>query len=136
MPGRMRIKIEAACDNVALLDSLRQVLARCAGIDAMVDESHSDSLVALLRSPIEPRWRRALHPAAAGASKRSANAELVAKPEAEVEFLARRSESAHAVVDFFKQFDRRSCTATVHRVAEARMISRRDRVPRSATTCL
>ncbi len=112
VPGRLRIKIKAAHDNVALLESLEQVFAGVPGIDAVIVKPHSSSLVLhydpRLEAEMEARFSAYSNGQVQMKRERPGDEveELAAKLEAEAEFLAGRSEWAHAAVEFFKQFDR------------------------------
>jgi hypothetical protein len=112
VPGRMRIKIAAARGNVALLESLRQVFAGVPGINAVVVKPDSGSLVLhydpRLETEMEQRFANYHNGHVEVKRERPGDEvdEWASRIEAEAEFLAGRSEWAHAAVEFFKQFDR------------------------------
>jgi hypothetical protein len=113
VPGRLRIKIKAARDNMPLLESLRHVFAGVPGIDGVVLKPSSGSVVLHydpeLEREMEARFAtyRAAAPAEAPHARPGDEVEALAEQiEAEAEYLAGRSEWAHAVVEFFKESDR------------------------------
>jgi hypothetical protein len=118
VPGRMRIKIMAARDNLPLLESLRKVFADVPGIDAIVLKPHSGSLVLhydpALESEMEARFAKYRDARLEVSRARPGDevAALASRVEAEAEFLAGRSEWAHAVVEFFKDWDHEVRAAT------------------------
>jgi hypothetical protein len=118
VPGRLRIKIKAARDNLPLLESLRNVFADVPGIDTVVLKPNSGSLVLhydpALESEMEARFANYRSARVEVSRERPGDevAALAAKVEAEAEFLAGRSEWAHAVVEFFKDWDREVRAAT------------------------
>jgi hypothetical protein len=118
VPGRLRVKIEAAHDNPALLESLKQVFTGVPGIDAVITKPNSGSLVLHYdpRLEAEMEARFASHGSGHLDVRRERPGdeidELASQLEAEAEFLASRSQWAHAAVEFFKQFDRQIRAAT------------------------
>jgi hypothetical protein len=118
VPGRLRVKIEAAHNNPALLESLKQALGGVPGIDAVVVKRESGSLVLhydpRLEAEIEARF--ASHSSAHVEVMRERPGDkidkLASQLEAEAEFLAGRSQWTHTAVEFFKQFDRQIRAAT------------------------
>jgi len=118
LPGRLRVKIEAACDNPALLEDLKQVLDGVPGIDAIVVKPDSGSLVLQyaphLEAEIEARFARPSSGDVEVSRDRPGDEldQLVSKVEADAEFLADRSQWTHAAVEFFKQFDLQIRAAT------------------------
>jgi len=118
VPGRLRLKIEAAHDNPALLESLKQVFAGVPGIDAIVVKPDSGSLVLQydprLETEIEARFasHSSEHVEVSRDRPGDEIGRLASKLEAEAEFLAGRSQWTHAAVEFFKQFDLQIRAAT------------------------
>ena len=118
VPGRLRVKIEAGRDNPALLESLKQIFAAVPGINAVIAKPDSGSLVLhydpSLEAEIEARF--ASHSSeyvdVSGDRPGDEIDKMASKLEAEAEFLATRSQWTHAVVEFFKQFDRQIRAAT------------------------
>jgi hypothetical protein len=118
VPGRLRVKIMAARDNPALLESLKQIFVGVPGIDAVVVKPQSGSIVLhydlRLEGEMEQRFARYGHGHVELTRERPGDEidELATQLEAEAEFLAGRSEWAHAAVEFFRQFDRQVRVAT------------------------
>jgi Heavy metal associated domain 2 len=116
VPGRLRVKIDAA--NPALLESVKQAFAGVPGIDAIIVKPDSGSLVLhydpRLEAEIEARFATHSrgHVEVGGERPGDEIEALARKLEAEAEFLAGRSQWAHAAVEFFKQFDRQIRAAT------------------------
>ena len=121
MPGRIRIKIPAARDNPELLEQIRQVFAGMPGLQRTRVKPEAGSIVlrydptdeAAFEGQLMQHWQRvvALMPQPPKKPRRRHGRpgdefdEVTRKIEAEAEFLAGRSQTARAVVDFFKQTD-------------------------------
>jgi len=111
--GRLRIKIPSANGNPALLDQVKkQLFGGIPGVERVTTKPHSGSLVLnydpRLEEAMEARFRDYQR------GRASLQRELVgdeigalaSRIEAEGEYLARNSDWAKAIVDFFKQLDR------------------------------
>jgi len=118
VPGRLRLKIEAARDNPALLDSLKEVFADVPAIDAVVVKPASASLVLhydpRLEAQMEARFASHISGQLDVGRDRPGDEidRLATQVEAEAEFLAGHSQWTHAAVDFFKHFDQQIRAAT------------------------
>jgi hypothetical protein len=117
VPGRLRVKIDAAHENPALLESVKQAFAGVPGIDAIIVKPDSGSLVLhydpRLEAEIEARFATRSSGHEVGGERPGDEIEALArKLEAEAEFLAGRSQWAQEAVEFFKQFDRQIRNAT------------------------
>ena len=127
MPGRVRIKIPAARGNPELLEQIRKVFAEIPGLERTRIKPEAGSIVlrydpkdeATFEGHLIQRWQH-LAPLMPARPKRPRHRELpgdefdvvTRKVEAEAEFLARRSQAARVVVDFFKEADHYIKTAT------------------------
>ena len=104
---RLRFKIEAARENPALLDSLKEVFADVPAIGALVAKPDCGSLLLQYdpRLEAETEARFASHSSEHVEVSRdhpgNAIDRLASKLEAEAEFLAGRSRRTHAAVAFF-----------------------------------
>jgi hypothetical protein len=118
VPGRLRLKVEGARDNPALLDGLKEVFAGVPGIDAVVVKPDSASLVLhydpRLEAEIEARFARHNSGQVDPGRERLGDEidRLATQVAAEAEFLAGHSQWTHAAVDFCKGFDRQIRAAT------------------------
>src|SRR5215813_9625208 len=111
VPGRVRMKFPGAKGNPELLQQIAQTFAAIPGIEDITVNPTTGSLVMHYDTDQHDEFHDHFHRHHGG---RASNYrpptteidELTRKIEAEAEFLARNSESARAVVDFFKKVDR------------------------------
>ncbi len=124
VPGRVRMKIPAGKGNPELLKQISDVFAVIPGIEGIVVNPTTGSVVLNYDADRHDEFHDALkeqHDAhnamhgAANGSMHGADTELdklTNSIEAEAEFLAQHSHSARAVVDFVKMLDREVKRAT------------------------
>jgi hypothetical protein len=118
MPGRLRIRIPAARDNAALLESLKQVFVAVWGIDSVTVKLPSGSLVLhynpRLEAEMEARFASYQNECIEMKRNRPGGEvkALAAKLGAGTESLAGHSAWARAVFGGFIQFDRQIRVAT------------------------
>ncbi|MBV8654373.1 MAG: hypothetical protein JO255_23130 [Alphaproteobacteria bacterium] len=127
MPGRIRIKIPAARDNPELLEQIRQMFAGIEGLERTRVKPEAGSIVVrydpndngAFEARLMQQWKDVLPllprpPARPKKRELPGNefAVVTKQIEAEAQFLAGRSQSARAIVDFFKQADRQIKLAT------------------------
>ena len=121
MPGRIRIRIPAAKGNPELLEQIRQVFTGRPGLERTRVKPDAGSIVlrydpkdeGTFEGQLMQHWQRVvplMPPPPKKPSKGHGRPgdefdQVTRKLEAEAEFLAGRSQSARAVVDFFKQAD-------------------------------
>jgi Heavy metal associated domain 2 len=111
VPGRVRMKIPAAKGNPELLRQIGETFAAIPGIERITCNPATGSVVMHYdvdrHDEFHGRMNQAIPQAPATELDSIAN-----KIEQEAEFLAKHSESARAVVDFFKKFDHEIRVAT------------------------
>ena len=120
VPGRVRMKVPGAKGNAELLEQIGQVFAAIPGIERIKVNPATGSVV--LHYDVEQHdefhghFQR--HVDAAGGYRPPSNEvdEFAHKIEEEAEFLASHSQTARAVVDFFRQADREIRRATDNNV--------------------
>jgi hypothetical protein len=125
VPGRVRMKIPAGKGNPELLKQISDVFAVIPGIEGIVVNPTTGSVVLNYDTDRHNEFHDALkeqhqahnamHGAVANGSMHGADTELdklTNSIEAEAEFLAQHSHSARAVVDFVKMLDREVKRAT------------------------
>jgi hypothetical protein len=104
VPGRVRMKIPAAKGNPELLRQIGETFAAIPGIERITCNPATGSVVMHYdvdrHDEFHGRMNQAIPQAPATELDSIAN-----KIEQEAEFLAKHSESARAVVDFFKKLD-------------------------------
>src|ERR1700738_5224631 len=121
VPGRVRMKIPGAKNKPELLQQIAETFAAIPGIEEIAVNPHTGSLVIRYDTDQHDEFHDHFHrqhgvrtngyrPPATEID------ELAQRIEREAEFLARNSESARAVVDFFKKLDREIRTATDNNV--------------------
>ena len=111
VPGRVRMKIPAAKGNPELLRQIGETFAAIPGIERITCNPATGSVVMHYdvdrHDEFHGRMNQAIPQAPATELDSIAN-----KIEQEAEFLAKHSQSARAVVDFFKKFDNEIRVAT------------------------
>ena len=118
--GRVRMKIPGAKGNPEMLQQIAQTFAAIPGIERITVNPTTGSLVihydADQHDEFHGHFHR--HVGHSGGYRPPATQidDLAEKIAEEAEFLARHSESARAVVDFFKKLDREVRTATNNNV--------------------
>jgi hypothetical protein len=113
VPGRVRMKIPAGKGNAELLKQISEVFAVIPGIEKIVTNPMTGSVVLRYDADRHDELHGSLQehydaPAAANGGSHGADTELdklTNSIAAEVEFLASHSHSARAVVDFVKSID-------------------------------
>jgi hypothetical protein len=120
VPGRVRMKIPTAKGNPELLQQIAETFAAIPGIERITVNPATGSVVMHYDTDQHDEFHGRLqhhvglnggyHPPATEID------EFARKIEEEAEFLASHSESARAVVDFFKKFDREIRLATDNNV--------------------
>jgi cation transport ATPase len=120
VPGRVRMKIPEGKGNPALLKQIADTFAAIPGIEQVTVNPATGSLVMHYDVDQHDEFHGGLqhHVRQAGGCHAPATEidEFARKIEEEAEFLARNSESARAVVDFFKKLDREIRVATDNNV--------------------
>jgi len=118
VPGRVRLKIPSAKGNPELLEQISQTFGVIPGIEQITVNPATGSVVLHYDADRHDEFHGGFqhhYQHAAPGSLRPPQTDLDAftnKIEEEAEFLARNSESARAVVDFFKMLDREIKVAT------------------------
>jgi hypothetical protein len=120
VPGRVRMKVPAAKGNAELLEQIGEAFSAIPGIERITVNPTTGSVV--LHYDVEQhdefhgRFQHHVHAAGGYHPPTTEIDEFAHRIEEEAEFLAQHSQSARAVVDFFKQFDREIRTATDNNV--------------------
>jgi len=117
VPGRVRMKVASAKGNPEMLRQIAETFAAIPGIEEITVNPHTGSVVLHYDTDQHDEFHDHFHRHHADRTSGyqppgTQIDELANKIEQEAEFLARNSESARAVVDFFKKFDREIRTAT------------------------
>lgn len=115
VPGRVRMKIPAAKGNVELLQQAAQTFAAIPGIERVTINPATGSLVMHYDVDRHDEFHGHFqnhYMASAQHPPPTELDELAQRIEQEAEFLARHSDSARALVDFFKKFDHELRIAT------------------------
>jgi hypothetical protein len=116
--GRVRMKIPSAKGNPELLRQISETFAAVPGIEQITVNPATGSMVVLYDADQHDEFRNRLQhhydPAVPDycAAPKTEIDELTNKIEAEAEFLSQHSDSARAIVDFFKSVDREIKVAT------------------------
>src|SRR5215475_10583517 len=110
VPGRVRMKIPAAKGNPELLQQVADCFTAIPGIERITVNPATGSVVMHYDVDQHDEFHGGFqhHAHQAGGHRRPPATEIdefARKIEEEAEFLARNSETARAVVDFFKKFD-------------------------------
>src|SRR5262245_34333229 len=119
VPGRVRMKIPGAKGNPEMLQQIAQTFAAIPGIEQITVNPATGSLVMRYDTDRHDEFHGHFtnHPGHAVEHQPSTEIDEVSrKIEEEAEFLAQHSESARAVVDFFKKVDREIRSATDNNV--------------------
>jgi hypothetical protein len=120
VPGRVRMKIPSAKGNPELLQQIAETFAVIPGIERITVNPATGSVVMHYDTDQHDEFHGRLqhHVGQNGAYHAPATEidEFARKIEEEAEFLASHSESARAVVDFFKKLDREVRVATDNNV--------------------
>jgi len=116
VPGRVRMKVPAAKGNPELLQQIAETFAVIPGIERITVNPATGSVVMHYdvhrHDEFHGRFQDHVEQAGAMAPPLTEIDQFARRIEEEAEFLARHSQSARAVVDFFKQCDREIRTAT------------------------
>src|SRR5262249_25138606 len=117
VPGRVRMKIPDAKGNPELLQQIAQTFAPIPGIEDVTVNPTTGSLVMRYASAQPAEFHDHFHRqhGAHASNYRPPSTEIddfVDKIESEAEFLAEHSQTARAVVDFFRKADREIRNAT------------------------
>ena len=114
VPGRVRMKIPAAKGNPELLQQIGETFAAIPGIERITCNPATGSVVMHYDVDRHDEFHGRMHQTIPGVSQAPATEldEFANKIEQEAEFLAKHSDSARAVVDFFKKFDHEIRVAT------------------------
>jgi hypothetical protein len=125
MPGRIRIRIPAAKGNPELLEQVRQMLSGIPGVESTRIKPDAGSIVlrydpkdeGAFEARLMEQWKGVLPMIPHRVPKRpelpgNEFAQVAHNVEAEAAFLAGRSRSARAIVEFFKDADREIKTLT------------------------
>jgi hypothetical protein len=116
VPGRVRMKVPAAKGNPALLQEIAQTFCVIPGIERITVNPATGSVVMHYdvdrHDEFHGRFQHHVDPTSARRPPATEIDEFARKIEEEAEFLARHSQSAKAVVDFFRQADREIRRAT------------------------
>jgi Heavy metal associated domain 2 len=120
VPGRVRLKIPAGKGNADLLKQISEVFAVIPGIEEIVTNPTTGSVVLHydadrhdeFHGSFRPHYEAHATDAGHGHGARTELDELANRIEMEAEFLAHHSHSARAVVDFVKKIDREIKIAT------------------------
>lgn len=121
VPGRVRMKVPGAKGNPELLQQIAQTFAAIPGIEEITVNPTTGSLVMRYDTDQHDEFhdhfhRHHGHNASNYRPPSTEIDELVDKIENEAEFLAQNSETARAVVDFFRKADRQIRGATNNNV--------------------
>jgi len=116
VPGRVRMKVPAAKGNPELLQQIAETFAAIPGIERITCNSATGSVVMHYdvhrHDEFHGRFQDHVEEAGAMAPALTEIDQFARRIEEEAEFLARHSQSARAVVDFFKHVDREIRVAT------------------------
>jgi hypothetical protein len=116
VPGRVRMKVPAAKGNPELLQQIAETFAAIPGIERITVNPATGSVVMHYdvhrHDEFHGRLQDHVHQAGDYQPPATEIDELARRIEEEAEFLARHSQSARAVVDFFKHVDREIRVAT------------------------
>src|SRR5580692_11920413 len=108
VPGRVRMKIPSAKGNPELLEQMKQTLSVIPGIEEVIINPATGSLVLHYDTDQHDEFHGHLERHTGGHHKPAPTNEidaLASKIQQEAEFLAENSHTARVVVDFFKQVD-------------------------------
>jgi hypothetical protein len=121
VPGRVRMKVPGAKGNPEMLKQIADTFAAIPGIEEITVNPHTGSLVMRYDTDQHDEFHDHFHRhhghQALGYQPPATEIDgLARKIEEEAEFLAQNSETARAVVDFFKKVDREIRSATDNNV--------------------
>jgi cation transport ATPase len=119
VPGRVRMKVPSAKGNPELLQQIAQTFCVIPGIERVTVNPATGSVVMHYDVDQHHEFHGRLHDHVQAGGYRPPTTdidEFTHKIEEEAEFLAQHSESARAVVDFFKKYDREIRQATDNNV--------------------
>jgi hypothetical protein len=108
VPGRVRMKIPSAKGNPELLEEMKQTLSAIPGIEEVIINPATGSLVLHYDTDQHDEFHGHLVHHTGGQHQPPPSNEidaLASKIQQEAEFLAENSHAARVVVDFFKQVD-------------------------------
>jgi len=110
VPGRMRLKVDAAKGNDALLEEIRQTLVTVPGIHDVAVNSSTGSVTVHYSVDAHPELHTSIDQHQSHFSVHAAPVtkidDMTKLIEDEAEFLADHSSAARAIVDFCKDLDR------------------------------
>jgi cation transport ATPase len=116
VPGRVRMKVPAAKGNPELLQQIAETFAAIPGIERITCNPATGSVVMHYdvhqHDEFHGRFQDHVEQAGASAAPLTDIDQFARRIEEEAEFLASHSQSARAVVDFFKKCDREIRVAT------------------------
>ena len=115
VPGRVRMKIPAAKGNPELLEQMKQTLAVIPGIEEVIINPDTGSLVLHYDTDKHDEFHGHLEHHTGGHQRPPPTNEIDAianKIQQEAEFLAENSHTARVIVDFFKQVDQQIKTGS------------------------
>ncbi len=114
VPGRIRMKVPSAKDNPELLEQIKQTFSVIPGIEQVVVNATTGSVVLHYDTDRHDEFHGSLHHHTGGHYKPPTNEidALASKIEQEAQYLAEHSHTARVVVDFFQDFDQEIKRAT------------------------
>jgi Heavy metal associated domain 2 len=115
VPGRVRMKIPSAKGNPELLEEMKQTLSVIPGIEQVIVNPATGSLVLHYDTDQHDEFHGRLEHHTGGHVRPPPSNEidaLASKIQQEAEFLAENSHAARVVVDFFKQVDQQIKTSS------------------------
>jgi hypothetical protein len=115
VPGRVRMKIPSAKGNPELLEQMKQTLAVIPGIEEVIINPDTGSLVLHYDTDKHDEFHGHLEHHTGGHHRPAPTNEIDAlanKIQQEAEFLAENSHTARVIVDFFKQVDQQIKTGS------------------------
>jgi hypothetical protein len=119
VPGRVRLKVKSAKGDPELLQQIAQTFAVIPGVERVTVNPATGSVVMHYDTERHDEFHGHFSRHVGGNGYRPPATEidqLADRIEAEAEFLAKNSESARAVVNFFKKVDREIRTASGNNV--------------------
>jgi hypothetical protein len=115
VPGRVRMKIPTAKGNPELLEQMKQTLVVIPGIEEVIINPDTGSLVLHYDTDKHDEFHGHLEHHTGGHHRPAPTNEIDAlanKIQQEAEFLAENSHTARVIVDFFKQVDQQIKTGS------------------------
>jgi hypothetical protein len=124
VPGRVRMKIPSAKGNLELLEEMKQTLSVIPGIEEVIINPATGSLVLHYDTDQHDEFHGHLEHHTGGHYRPPPSNEidaLASKIQQEAEFLAENSHAARVVVDFFKQVDQQIKTGS-HNTVDLKIV--------------